>query len=219
MIPPKPVDPYLRIAKFFPLLGKLLEWFLGDVRRDLLRILTEDGLKRVLDVGCGTGDLSRVLADHGLHPIGMDISPAMLARAQSTAGRSPSFPLVLGDGGHLPFKPCLDAAVLRFVFHEMGPGLREALWNELSQVLRPGGLIILIDFTRPEGSGVYSRLGYTIIHSIERSMNRVHPPHYQHYRDLMEQGGTLAWLTHRGIVPSETRRYFGGNIGLAAVRV
>ncbi len=100
---------------------------LGDTRRDMIRVLKAHGLSRVLDLGCGTGDLSRILADHGFRPVGLDVSPAMLARAKGTAEGFPSFPLILGDGAHLPFRPLFDAAVMRFVFHEMDPLLREAV--------------------------------------------------------------------------------------------
>jgi len=40
---------------------------------------------RVLDIGCGTGSLSLVLAGLGLQVRGIDLSPGMLARAQAKA--------------------------------------------------------------------------------------------------------------------------------------
>ncbi len=212
-------DPYRRIARYFPLLDRLMELFLGRLRRDLIRTLKHEGLSRILDLGCGTGDLSRIMADQGLHPVGLDISPAMLDHAKTTAQKSPSFPLVLAEGGHLPFKPRFDAAVLRFVFHEMGPSLREEVWNELRRAIRPGGLLILIDFTVPEKQGPYARLGRAAIHFIEHRMDAIHPPHYQNYRDLMAKGGAAAWVAERGASVAASFRYFGGNLGLIALRV
>ena len=52
---------------------------------------------RALDLGCGTGRLTRSLAERG-PTVGMDASSAMLARAQATG-----VPLVQGDGFALPF--------------------------------------------------------------------------------------------------------------------
>lgn len=212
-------DPYRNIAHFFPLIGRLIEWSLGDIRRDMISLLKDRGVSRVLDLGCGTGDLSRVLADHGFRPVGIDISAAMLTRAKMTALQPPSFSLVLGDGARLPFKPLFDAAVMRFVFHEMAPILREAVWNELHRVFQPGGLLILIDFTLPEKQDFFARLGYSVIHFIEQRMDSIYPPHYLHYRELMEKGGTSSWIKSHGVAAYELRRYFGGNIGLIALPI
>lgn len=212
-------DPYRRIARYFPLLDRLMDLFLGRLRRDLIRTLKGEGLSRILDLGCGTGDLSRIMADQGLHPVGLDISPAMLDKAKKTAQKPPSFPLVLADGGRLPFKPRFDAAVLRFVFHEMGASLREEAWNELQGVIRPGGLLILIDFTVPENRGPYARLGRAVIHFIEHRMDAIYPPHYLNYRDLMAKGGAAAWIAGAETPAAASFRYFGGNLGLIALRV
>jgi ubiquinone/menaquinone biosynthesis C-methylase UbiE len=211
------IDPYRSVARFFPLISRLIEWSLGGIRRDLLLLLKKRGLTRILDLGCGTGDLSRIFADRGFQPVGLDVSPAMLSRARKTAARIPPFPLVLGDGFHLPFKPLLDAAVMRFVFHEMEPLLREKAWKEMARVVRPGGLLILIDFTLPERPGLFARLGFSVIHFIEHRMDAIYPPHYIHYKELLEKGGTAAWIERHGAVTVESKRYFGGSIGLFAV--
>lgn len=214
-----PSDPYRGIARCFPLFGRLMELLLGDIRKDLSGLLENDHLSRVLDLGCGAGDLSRILADGGFRPVCLDVSPAMLHYAREAARGATPFPLVLADGGQLPFKSRFDAAVMRFVFHEMDPALRERVWDELERTIRPGGLIFLIDFTVPEKPGIYSRLGQAAIRFIEHRMDVIHPPHYDNYRDFMQTGGAAAWAARRGKAATESRRYFGGNIGLIAVRV
>jgi len=220
MVHPQPSpDPYRGIAQFFPLFGRMMEWFLSGIRKDLTAILEQHRLTRVLDLGCGAGDLSRILADRGFQPVCIDLSPAMLHYARAAADQATSYPLVLGDGGQLPFKPHFDAAVLRFVFHEMDPLLRRRVWGELEKTIRPGGLLILIDFTVPENPGIWSRLGSAAIHFIENRMDAIYPPHYEHYSDFMKTGGASAWVARRGAAAAESRRYFGGNIGLIAVRM
>jgi len=214
-----PSDPYRGIARFFPLFGRFMELFLGDIRKDLTGVLAKHSLSRILDLGCGAGDLARILADEGFRPVCLDMSPAMLHYARVAAHKSAPFPVVLADGGVLPFKSRFDAAIMRFVFHEMDPALRDRVWDELERTIRPGGLIILIDFIVPEKPGIYSRLGQAAIHFIEHRMDVIHPPHYYNYRDFMETGGAYAWVARRGRAAAEYRRYFGGNIGLIAVRV
>ena len=63
---------------------------------------------RVLEVGCGPGHLSTRLAHHGLEVTGLDLDPAMIARAQANTDRlgdadqrRPSF--LVGDVAALAF--------------------------------------------------------------------------------------------------------------------
>ena len=55
---------------------------------------------RVLDVGCGAGRHARALAAAGAHPIGLDLSAALLRRA-----REAGVPLVRADMRALPVRP------------------------------------------------------------------------------------------------------------------
>ncbi len=119
----------------------------------------------VLDLGCGTGRLSRALATSGA-VVGLDTSAAMLAAAR----RENPARLVQGDAFRLPFADAsFDAVVaLRLAFHfrELGPLLREA-----RRVLRPGDVIVFdtyawsprawlpLDAERWGGGGVYPFAG------------------------------------------------------------
>jgi len=47
--------------------------------------------QRVLDVGCGTGVISLLFADMGHHVTGVDLSKAMMAKAQEKADRQKTF--------------------------------------------------------------------------------------------------------------------------------
>jgi ubiquinone/menaquinone biosynthesis C-methylase UbiE len=66
-------------------LGRLLERFAG--------------VESVLEVGSGTGHFARWLREQGLTSVGLDLSAAMLAQADTLDG----IPLVRGDGCRLPF--------------------------------------------------------------------------------------------------------------------
>lgn len=91
---------------------------------------------RALDLGCGTGRLSRVLAQRGT-TIGLDASMAMLTQAQVN---NPAM-LVQGDVFAIP---CANASfdvmvALRVIFHF--PNLDQLL-REMLRVIAPGGTII-----------------------------------------------------------------------------
>jgi len=115
----------------------------------------------VLDLACGTGDLSVELARHGLAAIGVDRSSGMLeaARARAASGadlpHAPSSssapftaPLVRGDGLALPFQTgAVDGIVCGFAlrnFAALPPVLEEC-----ARVLRAGGRMALLEVDAP----------------------------------------------------------------------
>src|SRR4051812_43278451 len=74
------------IAPRYDLVNRLMTFRL-DVgwRRRTVRRLGLRARSVVLDLACGTGDLCRELGDHGLQPIGVDLSLGMLAAARTGA--------------------------------------------------------------------------------------------------------------------------------------
>ncbi|MBI5378549.1 MAG: hypothetical protein HZA23_00135, partial [Nitrospirae bacterium] len=52
----------------------------------------------------------------------------------------------------------------------------------------------------------------------ERQIGRIHPPHYANYLDCMAHGDLTAWLRAHGAKVLHEQRYFGGNLGLLAMR-
>jgi SAM-dependent methyltransferase len=91
---------------------------------------------RALDLGCGTGRLTRALGSRG-EIIGMDYSAAMLAQACQKFPTS----YTQGDAFHLPFGDAsFDLVVaLRIVFHFADI---ESLLNNVARVLTPHGIAI-----------------------------------------------------------------------------
>ena len=96
---------------------------------------------RVLDVGCGTGQLAaRIRRElHGRRVVGCDFSHGMLRHARA---RDVRIPWVQGDAGQLPFRDAtFDAIVSTEAFHWFpDPGRALA---EFRRVLRPGGRLLL----------------------------------------------------------------------------
>jgi SAM-dependent methyltransferase len=77
-------------------------------------LLSNDGCKRILEVGIGTGRIAIPLLQRNFEIVGVDLSRGMLAKAQRKGVRS----LVTGDANHLPFEDkTFDAAVLAHVLH------------------------------------------------------------------------------------------------------
>jgi len=97
--------------------------------------------RRVLDIGCGTGQLATRLHRElrQVEIVGCDFSAGMLGRA---ATRSRRVRWVRGDAGRLPFDDeSFDAVVSTEAFHWF-PDQAAAL-REIYRVLKPGGRLLL----------------------------------------------------------------------------
>jgi demethylmenaquinone methyltransferase/2-methoxy-6-polyprenyl-1,4-benzoquinol methylase len=106
---------------------------------------------RILDVGCGTADLS--LAFSGLGPVvGCDFSHPMLRLGLAkTANARCSYPVHLleGDALSLPFPDAgFDAVVSAFVLRNLAD-ISQGL-SEMRRMLRPGGVLAILDFGLPD---------------------------------------------------------------------
>jgi len=117
--------------------------------REVSREIKTDSPK-ILDIGCGTADLSIAFSDSG--PVtGCDFCHEMLVRGfKKTAGRSFRFPVNLleADALALPFPDKIfDAAVSAFVLRNLAD-MRRGL-DEMRRVLRPGGVLGILDFGMP----------------------------------------------------------------------
>jgi ubiquinone/menaquinone biosynthesis C-methylase UbiE len=109
---------------------------------------------RLLEIGVGTGRFAKPLQHAGWHYIGLDSSPAMLARCQSKlaagiAGRR--LDLVQGDARRLPFvNECFDIVIAASVFRVIAPWHGAA--QESLRVLKRPGLIVLVQHMVNEDS-------------------------------------------------------------------
>lgn len=112
----------------------------------------------VLDICCGTGDMTLALLKHrprGARPIlAADFARAMLTRgAQKFAARKPGEPTAVAieaDALHLPLPSAsLDLIVSAFGFRNLAN--YEAGLREFHRVLKPGGQLGILDFSEPGG--------------------------------------------------------------------
>ncbi|HEX4814163.1 MAG TPA: methyltransferase domain-containing protein [Nonomuraea sp.] len=130
--------------------------FLGGRRAAFTRLAAAGRPRagdRVLDVGCGTGYLSRVIAPvvgPGGHVTGLDPSPAMIDYARRRAPSNCSYEL--GEGQRLPFPDgSFDLVVSSLAVHHMPAEARPEALRQMFRVLRPGGRLLIAEFRPPRG--------------------------------------------------------------------
>ncbi len=131
------------------------------VEKILLEVVPASGTGRLLDIGTGTGRALELLAPRIGAGVGVDASPAMLALARARLARAgvANCSVRRADMYRLPFADeSFDAAVLQMVLHHAEQP--QAVLAEAARVVRPSGLLIVVELT-PHGRGdVTSRLGH-----------------------------------------------------------
>lgn len=122
-----------------------------DSDADLIaRYLPNPG-KTVVDVGCGTGAIVRILAGLAVRAIGVDV-PEMLAKAEAEPRVGDEL-YIAGTGEDLPLEDHLADSMLYLAsFHHVPvPRFMQAL-RECARVLTPGGMALVVEPEREPGS-------------------------------------------------------------------
>jgi trans-aconitate methyltransferase len=111
--------------------------FVWQFGRDLLAMLAPKPGERILDVGCGTGQLTAEIADSGAEVVGLDLSAEMIATAKSNF---PQVPFEVADIGATNYENEFDTvfsnAALHWVRDQQGAILA------IARALKPGGRFV-----------------------------------------------------------------------------
>ena len=151
----------------------------------------------LLDVGCGTGRLLGMIRRNwpGLRLAGADLSAPYLAEARRRLGASSRLKLIAAPGEALPLADASqDAITCAFVFHELPAKIRTRVVAEMARVLRPGGIVVLLDSLqfgdRPGWDGL-----------LDLFPHHFHEPYYADY----VRADLPALFGRHGLRPFETR--------------
>ena len=150
---------FTEVPPRYDLVNSVITWGLDRRwRKAAARICLASSPGRVLDLGCGTGDLSIAitrLAAGNLEVVGLDYSLPMLEMARKKAERLNiiNIAFVRGDAASLPFPDeHFDCAGISFAFRNLtyrNPLARRAL-AEVIRVLKPGGKFVVVESSQPE---------------------------------------------------------------------
>lgn len=142
-----------RLARRYDTANRVISAGLNGVwRRRLAAGCAARRPARVLDVACGTGaviwNLRRVLGPNS-QMVGLDATPEMLGLAQKKARRKQTRAgWILADGVRLPLRSgAFDAVTISYGLRNL-PAIA-AFFREARRVLRPGGALWVLEFSRP----------------------------------------------------------------------
>ena len=148
-----------------PLYDPIVKLFGGArARKALLDHAAIQPGHRVLDIGCGTGDLVTLIKrlHSDVDVVGLDPDPKALARARRKAERAAvTIQLDQGFSDELPYPDAsFDRVFSSFMLHHLQAGEKEKTLREVRRVLKPGGSLHLLDFGGPESkqNGFLARL-------------------------------------------------------------
>jgi len=162
----------------------------------------------VVDIGCGVGRLTRVLAARARRVIGVDVSAEMLARARELNPGLTHVEWIHGDGRGLPGvgDGSVDACVSHVVFqHIPDPAVTLGYVCEMGRVLRPGGWAAFQVSTDPavhRPRGLATRLRWRAAAVLRRGPRAQEHP---------------AWLGSAVTVPDLARTAEAAGLGLERV--
>src|ERR1700709_1789793 len=102
-----------------------------------------DSPQKALDVGCGEGRFCRMLKSHGVDVVGIDPTPALIARARSRDVRGA---YLQAPAERLRFRDEAFDLVVSYLSLIDIPDVRAAV-PEMARVLRPGGALLIANLT------------------------------------------------------------------------
>lgn len=125
--------------------------------------------QRILDLAAGTGTSSVPFAEAGAFVVPTDFSLGML---QVGKERQPNLPFVAGDALALPFADdAFDAATISFGLRNLAD--RHAGLRELARVVRPGGRLVVCEFSEPTWAPFRTIYSEYLMRALPEIANRV----------------------------------------------
>lgn len=111
--------------------------FVWQFGRDLLNMLAPKAGERILDVGCGTGQLTADIANSGAEVVGLDLSAEMIAAASANF---PQLHFEVADIAAATYNSEFDAAFSNAALHWVRN--QGAAINAIARALKPGGRFV-----------------------------------------------------------------------------
>lgn len=168
--------------------------FVYDLGQELVEMIDAQPGERILDIGCGTGQLTAQLAERGADVLGIDLSPAMIDAARQA---HPEIDFQVADVSTLEISRSFDAvfsnATLHWVTHE-----RDAARN-MADALKPGGRFV-VEFGGSGNVKVIRAAIYRALEELELTRDRFDNPWFNptiaEYAEILASVGLEVTFAH-----------------------
>jgi len=172
--------------------------------------------ERILDVAAGTGTSSAALARTGATVVAADFSPGMIAEGRA---RHPRIEFVEADAERLPFGDDeFDAVTISFGLRNIAHP--KAALAEMYRVLKPGGRLVVCEFSRPPRAlfrsayRLYSRYVMPVIARAVSSNSEAYGYLAESIRQWPDQGTLSQWIRGVGFTRVAYRNLSAGIVAL-----
>jgi trans-aconitate methyltransferase len=183
--------------------------FVWEKARGLLEWLAPRDGERILDLGCGTGQLSAEIAASGAHVVGVDRSPDMVAEARK---KFPMLRFEVCDARALPFHEEFSAVFSNAALHWIPQA--EQVVSGISRALKPDGRIVAEFGGKGNVQNVVAALeqGLADLKISTEGANPWYNPSIAEYSSLLEQCGLMV---RRALLFDRPTELADGELGLA----
>jgi demethylmenaquinone methyltransferase/2-methoxy-6-polyprenyl-1,4-benzoquinol methylase len=209
------IDPYSIGSRVYDF---LIEPFLARIKlltvRILLKRINKSHDMRILEVACGTGTLSHLMAEKGFQVLALDKSYSMIRQAYKKINEHCNGRVVLirGDASTIPFySTSFDVVIMQLGLHEMENKIRIESGLEMIRVAKKNAVFIFFDFV-PTDKLSFSKFILTIVEFMAGT------DHFRNGRSFIRDGGLLTFLENLNLEVIENHRFFKGNIFLTVAR-
>ena len=148
---------------------------------------------KVIDVGCGTGRFSFLIADKSKTVLGIDPSKRNIARAKLSLSKKPNNKISFENGTLNQLlserEEHFDYAVSTYVLHEINENERADFLENISLIAEK---IIIGDYLYPDKAGLLNAFNRVVEFAAGRN-------HYKNYRNFMAKGGIKKFASEAGL--------------------
>ena len=177
-----------------------VELLLLTIRPYLYNRLALPENSKILDVACGTGFMTSILAKKGYKVSALDISPDMLDRAKERLKNYKDIAYYKESATELPFDDSyFDAASVSFALHDMPQELGLAVIKEMTRVTKKEGKIFILDYSSSKSLTAF----------LGQNMTAVWESIY--YRDFLKTG-IGPYLDYAGLKIESRKEFLFSNV-------
>ncbi|MFC7678062.1 class I SAM-dependent methyltransferase [Paenibacillus sp. GCM10028914] len=161
--------------------------FVSSYGKGLLELLAPHQGERILDLGCGTGDLASEIAASGAIVVGMDFSEEMISTAKE---KYPEITFLTGNGENFTTDTVFDAVFSNAALHWMTNAAEVA--SSVYRALKPGGRFIAEFGGRGNIETIVEAIYKVLSSHYSQDVSKYNPwyfPSIGEYASLLEKSG------------------------------